>query len=149
MSKRGPEPKYQPWMCDKVLEIAQEGKHVAEMLIAIGVRSKDTFYRWLKEYPEFGEAYEESKLISQAVHERILLQGALGQIPNFNFSAFAMIMNNKFPDEYKRGTGQGNNTEIVINNNTMNLTRDEIDLKIAQKLEQLKLLGVEIDKPNT
>lgn len=137
----GPKRKYDASMCNTIIDVATSGGHVSEMMMAIGVRSKDTFFRWQKEYPEFKEAYEYSKIVSQAFYERMLLNGSLGQIPGFNATAFAMIMNNKFGDEYKR-SATGSNTEITIN--SMSLTSDQMNLKIAQKMEQLKALGIEL-----
>jgi hypothetical protein len=140
--KRGPESKYTPSMCQTLTEIASRGGHVAEMMINLGISSKETFYRWQNENPEFKEAYALSKLVSQAYFERVGLHGALGEIPNFNATTYALIMNNKFPDEYKR-SGSGSHTEITVN--TLNLSPEQIESKIAQKLEKLKSLGVTIE----
>lgn len=141
--KPGPESNFNAdWMCEKIIEVARNGGHQAAMMLAIGVRSTDTFYRWLEQYPEFKNAYEYSKVVSKAFYEDIGLKGALGMIPGFNFHSYAMTMNNKFPEDYKR-SATGGNTEITIN--TMNLSPDQLDSKIAQKLEQLKAFGVEMD----
>lgn len=141
-ARRGPESKYNISMCEQIIDVATAGGHIAEMMVCIGVRSKETFYRWQKDYPEFKEAYEYSKIVSQAFHEKLGRQGAAGLVPNFNATAYAIIMNNKFSDDYKRGTG-GNSTEITIN--TVNLEPKQLELKIAQKLEQLRSLGVDVD----
>lgn len=143
ITKRGPKAKFESWMCDKIKEVASNGGHVSAMCLAIGILSEDTFHRWKKEYPEFKEAYEECKIISKSVYENILLQGAMGQIKGFNFNSIAMIMNNKFPDEYKRGAnGSNTNTEITINQ--LNLTPEEINYKISQVTEKLQSLGHEV-----
>ena len=68
--------------------------------------------------------------------------GAMGQIKGFNPTTFAMIMNNKFGDEYKRGTGS--NTEVTITNNTLKLSSDEVQAKIEQKINNLQKLGVDL-----
>lgn len=110
------------------------------MMLAIGIKSKDTWYRWQRDYPEFREAVEYADIISQAVHEDIGFKGMQGQIPNFNAPTYAIIMNNKFGKDYKRNpTG----SEINITNNTVNLTLDELKQKIAQKAEKMKIMGVE------
>jgi hypothetical protein len=69
----------------------------------------------------------------------------MGEIPGFNVTAMAMIMNNKFPESYSRGTGGNNseNTSITINN--LNLTPAQINDRIAQKLERFKSLGIELE----
>lgn len=131
--------KYYPDMCDTILDIAQEGGHVSQMCVKLGI-SKDTFYRWLDRYDEFSEAYAQSKLISQAVHEEMLLAGAMGRIKNFNFNAMAMLMNNKFPQDYKR-SATGSNTEINIGsiNSIEKMDAKDLDAKIEQLQEKLGL----------
>ncbi len=135
--------KFEPWMCEKILEIASNGGHQAAMMQAIGIK-KTQFHTWKKEIPEFKDAIEEAKLISQSVYENILLQGAMGKIPGFNFNSISLLMHNKFPDEYKRGSNGStvSNTEITINQ--LHLSPKEIDYKIAQKLEKLQALGIDL-----
>lgn len=144
--------KYQPWMCDKIVEVARQGGHVAKMCSEIGIRSRDTFYRWLDEYDEFREAYEYAKLESKAFYEEVLLAGALGKIKGFNFNSVAMVMNNKFSDEYKR-SANSSNTEINIGsiNSIEKLDEKALDAKIEQLQHKLGLLesdseGSEQDK---
>ena len=127
--------KYEPWMSDKIVEIAQQGGHVSEMCMAIGVKSKDTFYRWVRENEEFGEAYETARLYSQAFYENLLLAGACGKIKNFNFNSLAMVMNNKFPEDYKR-SATGSNTEINIGS-INSLDNKELDQKIEALQDKL------------
>lgn len=132
--------KYEPWMCEKIIEVAEQGGHIPAMLKAIGVRSKDTFYRWLSEYPEFKEAYETSKIASQAFYEEILLAGALGKIKGYNFNSIAMVMNNKFNDEYQR-SATGSNTQVSIGsiNNLEGLSNDELMKRIDKSLKKMNI----------
>lgn len=139
-SKRGPKEKYSSEMCEQIINVAAEGGHLASMLVTMGIKSKDTFYRWCNEHPDFKEAYEYSKLVSQDAWERIGYKGATGQIPNFSASTYAIIMNNKFGDEYKR-SGSGSHTEINLTNNTLTLSTDELKERIAATAARLKLLG--------
>jgi len=107
---------------------------------------RDTFYRWINDYPLFGTAYERSKIVSQAFYEKLLLDGALGKIERFNFNSVAMILNNKCPQEYKR-SATGSNTEInyIGNVNAIkNLDMDSLDQKIKQ-LNQLNNITIEKD----
>jgi len=136
--KRGPKLKYEPWMCEKILEVATQGGHVAQMCAAIGIKSQDTFFRWVKEIEDFKEAYEESKVASQAFYENLLLMGGLGKIPGYNFSSIAMVMNNKFPSEYKR-SATGSNTEININ--TIELNNEQLDEQIESVKARLAALN--------
>ena len=139
--------KYRPEMCDTIIQVAREGGHVAGMCLAIGIRSRDTFYRWLDEYPEFNEAYQEARLQSQAFYENVLIAGACGKIDKFNFNAIAMIMNNKFPEDFKRGVSGGSNTEINIGsiNSIEKLDSDALDAQIAKLQKKLNLVPVQND----
>ena len=111
------------------------------MCKAIGIKSKDTFYRWIKEHKSFGDAYDTSKVESQAFYEDILLAGALGRIKNYNFNSLAMTMNNKFGDEYKR-SATGSNTEINIGaiNTIEQMSSVELDKRIKQLNNKLSLI---------
>lgn len=139
-------PKYEEWMCDKIKEVAANGGHIPAMCSAIGVRSTTTFYKWLELHEEFKEAYEEARIISQEFYENLLLAGATGQIKGFNFHAAAMILNNKFPQDYRR-SATGSNTEINIGsiNSIEQLNSKELDAKIAALQEKLQLLPKEED----
>ena len=133
--------KYDPSMCQTILNVAEQGGHVPAMMKAIGILSKDTFYRWLREHPEFNEAYEASKVASQAFYEEVLLAGALGKIKNFNFNALAMTLNNKFCEEYKRNaTGSTSEINIGSINSIEHLDSKELDKKIAKLQEKLNLI---------
>lgn len=142
IKKRGAPRKYTPEMCDVIVKIGEEGGGIAKMCQAIGIGSYETFYRWLDDYPEFRDAYNKAKLGSLAFYEDILLAGGLGRIKGFNFNSIAMIMNNKFPDFYKRGAGTGANTEINIGsiNSIENLSTEDLDKKIESLQKKLKLI---------
>lgn len=130
--------KYEAWMDEAIVQVAREGGHIAAMCVKIGIKSEDTFHRWKKDYPSFREAYDEARMVSKALHESHLLQGSLGQIHNFNGTSYALIMHNKFAEDYKSNINQ--TTEITVNQLT--LTPEQLDSKIAQKLEKLKSLGI-------
>lgn len=139
--KRGPKEKYKPEFCNNIADVASQGGHIPAMMLSIGVKSKDTWYRWQREHSEFKEAVEYAELISQAYYEKLGLDACKGLIPNFSASTYAIIVNNKFSKEYKRNpTG----TEINITTNNVNLTPEQLQQKIAQKIEKLKSLGEDI-----
>ncbi len=140
--KPGPGTKYEETACLKVVEAASRGAHIPGMMLSLGVKSKDTWYRWQKEYPEFKEAVEFAKVVSQAFYEELGLAGIQGKIKDFNATTFALMMNNKFGEEYKRSSSGGGNTEITLN--TVNYSSDQVNQKIAQKLEKLKSLGLDL-----
>jgi hypothetical protein len=139
---RGAPSKYRPEMCNIVIQVANDGGFHAAMMVACGI-GNDTFYRWKKEIPEFKEAVDQADLISLALQEAVLVDGMLGKIKNYNFNANAMILNNKWRAHYARVNSSGGDTNIEITNNTINLSKDEIDNKIAQVLERLKKSGTD------
>lgn len=143
--KRGAPSKYESWMSEKIIEIAEQGGHIAQMCVAIGVKSEDTFHRWKKEIPEFGDAYDQAKVVSKAFYENLLLRGAAGLIPGFNATAMAMIMNNKFSDDYKRNASGNGDTQINITHNTLAISQEDQMLQIQGKLEKLKALGIDFN----
>lgn len=139
--RRGPPTLYKPEMCDTIVEIAAQGGHISAMILAIGVKSRETWYRWRREHPEFNRAAEFAEEVSQDFYERLMLKGLTGEIPNFNATLCALLMNNKFGRDYKRTGGGG---DMNVTYNTINYTPEQINQRIAQKLEKLKLLGVDL-----
>lgn len=129
---------FQPWMCEKIKEVATNGGYVAAMCLAIGIRSRDTFYRWVNEYPEFKEAYEESKLISLARLERLADDMAYGKVKG-DFKALALLANNRFREDYTRSASGG--TEINIG--SINSIESMPSEALQDRIEKLtKKLGV-------
>lgn len=138
---------YEPWMCDKIIEVAARGGHISEMCVELGLKSETSYHDWKKLYPEFKEATETAKLYSKAYYEKLNLQGARGELPGFNGGTMEKIMQAKFSEEYKKdNNGNTNNrTEITINN--LNLSPQEVNMKIAQLTEKLKAMGQDIGIP--
>ena len=140
-AKAGRTSSYRSEMCNLVIKVAEDGGFHAAMMVALGI-GNDTFYRWKREIPEFKEAVEKADLVSLAIQEAALMDGMLGKIKGYNFSANAMILNNKYKSLYQKEAN--NTTDITIN--TINLTPEQLDNKIAQKLEKLKTMGIELKK---
>lgn len=124
---------YEPWMREKMIAVGARGGHVPAVCKAIGIRSKETFYRWMADSEDMKAAYQEYRLESQAFYEDLLLRGAMGTIPGFNFNSVAMTMNNKFKEEYSRSPS-GSNTEINIGSiNSIDGKQLESRIKQLQK----------------
>lgn len=151
MEKPGPKCKYAGWMCDCVIEVAStQGQYRSAMLWEIGKRldpkanrpiSPDTFSRWRKDHPEFEEAWQTSQIISQALDEKALSDFATGKIRQGNATAFALLLNNKYREEYRPATESGS---INITNNTVNLSdlsKEELSYRINRASETLIKAG--------
>lgn len=134
--------KYKPWMDAAIVKVAEEGGLVAKMCRKIGIGSRVTFYKWLNEYPTFGQAYEAAQLASLEFYEDLLLKGATGQLDKFNFNAVISILNNKFRSDYSRST-HGSNTEINIGqiNSLESMDASELEAKIAKLTKKLGFDG--------
>lgn len=144
----GPQRQFDTWTeedkqdaLQKMTEIAQRGGHQAEMCIALGLKSEDTFYRWKRDIPEFKAMCDEARLHGKVFYDNLLLRGAAGLIPNFNSTAIMGIVNNKFPEDYKRGINGDSAIQNTGTINILNISPDEVQYKIAQKIEALKRFG--------
>ncbi len=131
--------KYDPEMCEKIVDIAKGGGGVSAMCLAIGIKSRDTFYRWLKEHEDFAQAYEKTKNVSQAVLEDILVKMALGELPKGNFNAVSLLLHNRHRDQYFKEAQTKTEINIGQLNNIESLDISQLDSKI-QTLQ--KKLGV-------
>lgn len=159
MNISGAPKKYQERFGDIIIDIAKQGGHQAQMMMAIGDAlgqsrpiSPDTLSRWRKEYKEFEDAYQSAKICSQAFYENLALQGVLGNVKNFNPTTFAMIMNAKFCNEYKRAGATVSIEPAQTTINIVQLTPEQLKYKIAQKQALLKQRGqsveLDIDDPD-
>lgn len=145
--KPGPKPKYRPEMCETIITIAGQGGHIAAMRNALGGICKDTWYEWKEKYPDFATAVKTAESVSLEFYENIGLKGILGEIKGFNAPTYMHLMANKFKEEYSRGSSS-DKTEINLTTNTIQLQPEQITQRIAQRLEQLQGLGVDILNDN-
>jgi hypothetical protein len=136
--QRGVKSLYNPRMCDLVIETAIAGGFHAAMCLSCGITAK-TFDNYRKEHIEFNDAVEYADLITLSQQEQKLQDMADGKIKG-DYRATAMLLNNKYRHIYDKTAGS--NTEITIN--TINLTSDQMNAQIAQKLEKLKSMGIEV-----
>lgn len=86
--------KYDPSMCGEVIALMSEGLSKEATAAALGI-AKDTFYRWVKENDEFSDSVKEGESLSLLFWERLGLQGAQGQVQNFNATTWIFNMKNR------------------------------------------------------
>ena len=129
--------KYKKELAEQLLKILSKGLTKQEAAAELKI-SRDTLYRWAKEYEEFGEALKVGVEWSEAVNISILRQGALGQIPKFNPTAYALYMNNTF--HWSRENSGGGNTVNIQNMNVLQtLPTAELEEKLRGYLTQYKV----------
>ena len=90
--------KYEPSMCDTVIELGKTGASQKIMYSTLGI-SKTTGDRWKKEKPEFAEAMDRAVVESQAWWER----EALANLNNrtYNTRLLEVVTRAQFPADYK------------------------------------------------
>ena len=87
--------KYEPKMCETVIELGKEGMSKCEIGVNLGI-SHDTFCRWQKENEDFSEAVKEAMRHSQAWWERQGRMATFGAIDGFNATSYIFNMKNRF-----------------------------------------------------
>ena len=84
----------------KLAEMFKDGATICQVAaLKLGI-SRETYYTWKREIPEFREAAETGEYMSQAYHEQKLLDGADGKIDGFSAPARIFYMKNGFRKDY-------------------------------------------------
>jgi hypothetical protein len=91
---------YDPAMCEVVASMGHEGEGVVEVCAQIGI-VKDTFYRWVKEKPDFSDAVSQYRRNSQVWWERVGRMAVIGEVDGFNATAWIFNMKNRFKDDWR------------------------------------------------
>lgn len=90
--------KYDPKMCDTLIERGKEGWSVAEVCSEFGI-VKETFYDWVKHKPKFSDAFRIYKAHCQGWWER---QGREGlHADKFQAALYKLNMVNRFGSDWK------------------------------------------------
>lgn len=137
-NKGGRPSKYDPSFCEKIVELAYDGAGILQMMVSIGVSSKQTWYAWRDKYPEFKEAANAAKIISGSVDEqafnKIAREGQKGDTKALQWS-----LHNKCPELYQMPNSKG--TEITITGGNVILSTTEIDAQLETKMAELRALN--------
>lgn len=90
--------KYDPAMCQRMIDLGKEGASQKMMWADLGI-SKSTAEAYKKKYPEFAEALDLALVHSQAYWERLMLANAENK--NFNTRMVEIAVRGQFQDTYK------------------------------------------------
>jgi hypothetical protein len=89
--------KYEPAMCERVIELMRDGASKHEVAADLGI-AWQTFLNWQKDgrFPEFMDAVSRGELLSQAWWERAGRSAVMGTISGFNAASWIFNMKNRF-----------------------------------------------------
>jgi hypothetical protein len=133
--KTGRPTKYDPLICDQIVELGAQGKSKAQIRRDIGIHHS-TWGDWIEAHPEFSAAVKEAYELSMAWWED---QGMDGMFKGMKFNATAYIfqVKNRFPREY-RDRQEHDVSGVVHNSVTVNATLTAKDINVDDKREALK-----------
>jgi hypothetical protein len=97
-AKKSPVSKYDPAMCQTMIELGKEGASQKIIWSALGI-SKATAANYKEKYPEFAEALDLALVHSQAYWERMMLANVDNK--NFNTRMVEIAVRGQFSDTYK------------------------------------------------
>ena len=96
--KIGRPTKYDPAMCNVVVQCGAEGMGRYEMAAEIGA-TLETVLQWEKEHPEFSDATTRARQLSQGWWEAQGRQGIWSR--DFNAPAYSLQVRNRFPADWR------------------------------------------------
>lgn len=96
---RGRPTKYDPAMCQIVIDAGGEGMTLAEMADILGV-DRDTMREWRGRHPEFSAAVKAGLDSAQAWWERKGRAATFGEIEGFNATSYIFQMKNRFREDW-------------------------------------------------
>lgn len=108
--KVGRPTKYDPVMCDRVIELGRTGASLAEMALELDV-CYATFDNWKNDKPEFLEAVKKAERLSQGWWERQGRIATFGGVNGFNATSYIFNMKNRFKADWR------DKSEVDMNHN--------------------------------
>ena len=97
--KVGRPTKYNPEMCDIVIECGKQGMGKCEMAVELDI-AYDTFDRWQNENAEFSDAVKAAMRHCQAWWERQGRAATFGGVDGFNATSYIFNMKNRFGEDW-------------------------------------------------
>lgn len=98
--KMGRPSKYDPAMCETVVELGMQGKSKAQIAAKLQV-TRETVDIWAKKHAEFSDAIKVAHDLALAWWEDEGQTGIKAGQGNFNATAFIFQMKNRFRDDYR------------------------------------------------
>jgi|SRR5699024_741047 len=110
--KGGRPTKYDPAMCERVVELMRDGASKVEVCAELGI-AFHTFLAYQERHPAFADAVAYGQLLSQAWWEKHGRLGAIGQIP-INPATWIFNMTNRFRDDWKQRHDHTHNGHLTL-----------------------------------
>lgn len=132
--------KFEPWMCDRAIEMGRTGASKAEIAIELGVH-RGTLADWAQVYPEFSDALEMSQDLAEIHWEGVGVRG-MSQGKGFNDRVWSRLMAARFPRTWR----ESNKVEVSGGLVTANLSMTEMELRAAIT-EKIRRLGIALAQP--
>lgn len=96
--------KYDPEICEKVLDLFKQGKSIRQICLILDI-SKSTFYLWKEEHEEFSDTINEGLDFSQGWWEEQGQQGLwfsnIEGAEKLNYTGWFMNMKNRFKQDWR------------------------------------------------
>jgi hypothetical protein len=112
MGKRGRPTKYSPKLCGLLPAMFANGESVVEVCAELGIH-KDTFFEWVKIYPDFSDSYKKGLELSEAWWIRIGRIGSVGKA-KIQPATWIFNMKNRFKWTDRQDMNINGNMDITI-----------------------------------
>lgn len=134
----------------KTRDIMAAGSSQNVAIKELGI-SRDTFYKWKRESPEFSAMLADGKVWGEAVHEETIKNIAQGNIKNASVAAYQMYMRNVYG--WDKGMGEGN-SHTNINIGQMNVLQDKSTDELREYIldladETSKIIDVDFEETSS
>jgi transposase len=93
--KPGRPTKYSEKLCKLLPYLFANGESVSEVCVHLDI-TKETFFQWVKQYPEFSDSYKKGQELSEAWWVRTGRLGSIGHIKNLQPATWIFNMKNRF-----------------------------------------------------
>lgn len=91
--------KYDPAMCEAVIECGRDGMTLAEMAAELGI-DRATINDWRNKHPEFSRAVKTGLDLAQAWWEKQGRVATFGGVDGFNATSYIFQMKNRFREDW-------------------------------------------------
>jgi hypothetical protein len=111
LTKGGRPSKYEPWMCDAVVDFGRIGMEVVEFAVKLNVATS-TLYKWAQETPAFSDALARAREASEAFHAARIREQAGMPSGATNMASYLSYMGRRFKSwrekqEHEHEVGDG------------------------------------------